>query len=73
MEFYGRDFVARVDGIGRQASTDIRSESLAELLSGTDYRKYSRRMLEARDRNERVAPPSNPEKLLWLLAGSLSW
>src|SRR5262249_33433312 len=41
-------------------------ESLAELLCGTDYRKYSSRMPEPRDRHERAASPANPKKLLKL-------
>ena len=42
------------------------TESLAELLRGADYRKYSPRMLEPCDRDQRVAPASNSEKLFWL-------
>ena len=45
----------------------IRMSSVAELLCGTDNRKYPPRMLEPRDRDQRVAPASNSEKLLYLL------
>jgi hypothetical protein len=41
--------------------------SLAELLCGTGYRKYSPRMPEPRDRDQRVASAPNSEKLLFLL------
>ena len=40
---------------------------MAELLRGTDYRKYSPGMLEPRDRDQRLASTSNLKKLLQLL------
>src|SRR5262249_27976232 len=48
---YGHVFTARVDGLGIR-QVDIFSQSLAELRGGTDYRKYSPRMFEPRDRHK---------------------
>jgi hypothetical protein len=48
---YGHDFITRVNGLGDPTSSDIGPESLAELLHGTDYRKYPPRMLEPCDRD----------------------
>jgi hypothetical protein len=61
---YGHDFTTRVDGLGIQQVPIIGPKSLAELLCGADYRKYSPRMLEPRDRDQRAASASNSEKLL---------
>ena len=64
---YGHDFTTRVNGLGVQEVPISARSPWPELLCGTDYRKYSPRMLEPHDRHERVAPASNSKKLLWLL------
>jgi hypothetical protein len=60
---YGHDFTTRVNGLGIQ-EVPISAESLAELLCGTDDRKYSPRMLKSCDRDQRVAFASHSEELL---------